>query len=102
MTRNLSVYDFSGSRHAGLVFVGTYGAGEFIIWNNGRKLAISGNVQSANPAGVSTANLDSTTLTNVNEARKVLRERGFKIYDSDNLAPLNFNQLDKIKRLLAN
>ena len=102
MERNMTVFDFYGDRRGGLVFVGTYGAGEFIVWNNGRKLAISGNAQSANAAGIGTANLSSTTLTSVKEARKVLRERGYNIYDNDQLAQLNIDELNKIKKLLFN
>lgn len=97
----LSVFDFDGSRHGGLLFVGTYGAGDFIVWNNNRRIAIYGNAQS-NVSGISTTSLSVTTLANVKQARNILNERGYHIYDTLELSELSDDRLNQLKRLMLN
>lgn len=63
----------------GLLFVGVYGASDFLIYNNKTGVALLSNAQ-ANPTGTSTTQLEIVKKKELYAKLDQLLNRGYKVY----------------------
>lgn len=85
----------------GLLFVGTYGASDYLIYNDTAGVALLSNAQ-MNPSGTSITQLETTTKKELYRKLDQLIKRGYKVYSTfDQKGCFYVEDYKELKRVIS-